>query len=234
MLSSHFPDIVDKLKWILIDDKAEASIFGDPEKYPLNGYALTPWKAIRILPRGMGEMPHRIATTSNFEGTLTHESTHLIQQLFQPDWDKQFKWDFCFNHEDEWELRRTPDGKSKKWFNKQTDEMSPQGQFALQPDQCINYYSKQNSGEDICDSVVAYIYDPDRLQDVSSEKYKIIQSHDAKQLLPNVTSKRIPKEEIRLPEIKAEVIYYYIEEPKSEASTKPSFVIKDRRLSQVD
>lgn len=213
-LASHFPRILDQIRWVLVDDKQEASAFGDPEKYPLNGYAMRGWNAFRLLPRGMELMPHRVAKASNFEGTFVHESTHLIQQQFEPEWSEQFKWDYCWDHEDEWELKPTPDGNSKRWFNRQTGEMSPQGQFPLQPDRCITDYAKQNMQEDICESMVAYIYDPKLLQDVSPDKFGIFQKHDAKKPLPQATSKRIVKEEIRLPEIKEETVYYFIQEPE--------------------
>lgn len=87
-LSSRFPQITDQIRWILIDDKEEASAFGDPEKYPLNGYALRSWRAFRLLPRGMELIPHRVEKASNFEGTFVHESTHLIQQQFKPEWSE--------------------------------------------------------------------------------------------------------------------------------------------------
>lgn len=213
-LASRFPQITDQIRWILIDDKQETSAFGDPEKYPYNGFAMREWGAFRLLPRGMKLTPHRVARASNFEGTLVHESTHLIQQQFEPEWGEKFKWDYCYDHQDEWEVRPTPDGTTKRWFSKQTGEMSPQGQFPLQPDQCVTYYAKQSMGEDICDSIVAYIYDPDLLQGVSPDKSDIFQKHDAKRTLLRTTSRRIAKEEIKLPEIKEETVYYYIQEPE--------------------
>lgn len=160
-------------------------------------------------------VPHRITKTSNLEGTFIHESTHLIQQQFKPEWSEKFKWEDCYDHKDEWEVRPTPDGTKTRYFNKQTNEMAPNGQFPLQPEQCITYYAKINLGEDICDSMVAYIYDPDQLQKVSPDKFDILKKHDAKLPLPKISSKRIAKEEIKLPEIKEETVYYYVEEPKT-------------------
>lgn len=213
-LSSRFPQITDQIRWMLIDDDQEASAFGDPKKYPINGHALQNWSAFHLLPRGMELMPHRVAKASNFEGTIVHESTHLIEQQFEPEWSKQFKWDFCQDNQDEWEIKPTPDGNQKKWFNKQTGEMSINGYFSLQPDQCVNYYAKQNMDEDICESMVSYVYDPKLLQGVSPDKFGIFQRHDAKQSLPQVASKRMRKEEIRLPEIKEETVHYFIQEPE--------------------
>lgn len=212
--AARFPQILDQIRWVLIDDKSQTSAFGDPDKYPLNGFAMRQWRAFRLLPRGMELIPHRIAKASNFEGTFAHESTHLIQSEFEAEWSERFKWGWCDDNPDEYEVRPTPDGTAKKFFNKTTGEMAPQGQFPLQPDQCITYYAKQNMGEDIADSMVGYIYDPDLLNAVSSEKYSILQGHDAKKPKPDAVAKRIPKDEIRLPEVKPETVYYYIDEPK--------------------
>jgi len=218
-LTSRFPQVIDKIRWILIDDMAHASGYGDPEKYPLNGNAMHQWQAFRFLPRGTELMPHRIHATSNFEGTFVHEMTHLIDKDFKQEWEEKFKWDWCSEYPDDWETRATPDGTEKKFFNKQTDEMSPQGQFSLQPDQCITYYARQSMIEDICDSMVAYVYDPDLLKTISEDKYEILSKHDARASAPEISAKRIAKQAIKLPEIKPEIVRYFIEEPKPQETT---------------
>ena len=70
-------------------------------------------------------------------------------------------------------------------------------------------------GEDIAESMVAYIYDPDLLRAVSEDKYNILSNHDAKGPKPEVGSHRVATEDIRLPEVKPEAVYYYIKEPVS-------------------
>lgn len=214
-LGSRFPQILDSIRWILIDDIPHPSAFGDPEKYPWNGSAKSDWLSFILLPRGLELTPHRIEKASNFEGTLIHETTHLIAATFEKEWREKFKWDHCGFHSNEWESRYAPDGKWLAFFNRKTGEMAPQWQFPLQPEQCINYYAKQNEAEDICESMVAYIYDPELLKRVSPEKFNILQRHDVQQSKPNVTARRIPKEQVRLPEIKPETVYYFIKEPQS-------------------
>ncbi len=91
--------------------------------------------------------------------------------------------------------------------------MSPQGQFPLQLDQCVTYYAKQNMNEDICDSMVAYIYDPNLLKTISPDKFAILEAHDAKQEKPAVTVNRVAKDQLALPEVKPETIKYHIKEP---------------------
>lgn len=92
--------------------------------------------------------------------------------------------------------------------------MSPQGLFPLQPDSCVNFYARQNMGEDIAESMVAYIYDPDFLKTISPEKFTILERHDANNPRQEVTAQRVPKDEIKLPEVKPELVYYYIKEPE--------------------
>lgn len=213
LLSSHFPQVLQKCRWILIDEEQTKSIFGDSIKYPLNGQGLKSWSGVRLYTRGTEFMPHRIAATSNFEGTLTHELGHLINEQFAEEWEDKFKWLYCYEFPDQWELRPVPEGEGKRFFNKQTDEMAPQGRFAVQPEQCVNYYAKQTPEEDIAESIVAYIYDPDLLRKVSPDKFNILKKHDANLSPSPSTVTRVPKKKIRLPEIKPEKILYYIEEP---------------------
>lgn len=134
--------------------------------------------------------------------------------------EKKFQWAYCFDNRKEWEIRKATNGENR-WFNKITGEMSPQGQYPLQPDQFITAYARQNMGEDICDSLVAYIHDPDKLSKVAPEKFAILESRDdmkrkAVPAVPQVSVQRVPKSEIRLPEIEPETInFFIIEEPKS-------------------
>ena len=212
-LGSRFPRMLENIRWILIEDIPHASAFGDPVKYPWNGSAKLEWSSFILMPRGMELMPHRIEKTSNFEGTLVHETTHLIAEDFEKEWRERFKWDYCIMHPEEWESKMAPDGKWLAFYNRRNGEMSPQHQFPLQPEQCVNYYAKQNDNEDICESMVAYIYDPELLKRVSSEKFNILQKHDARKSKPDVSAVRLPKDQIRLPEIKPETVYYFIKKP---------------------
>ena len=214
-LAASFPDVLDKIRWVLLDDVQPPSLLADDERYPTNGTAMREHRAFRFMPRGMETIPHRIQSASNFEGTFIHELGHLIQSQFEDEWREKFKWAYCSDNEEEWEIRKAPNGENR-WFHKKTGEMSPQGQYPLQPDQCITYCARQNMGEDICDSLVAYIYDPDKLKEVAPDKFAIFESHDAKQeTSPQISLQRVPKSDIRLPEIKAETVRFLIEEPEN-------------------
>lgn len=61
--------------------------------------------------------------------------------------------------------------------------------------------------------VWSLIYDPDFLKTISPEKLAILERHDANNPKQEVTAQRVPKDEIKLPEVKSEVVYYYIKEP---------------------
>lgn len=216
-LTIRFPDVLDKIRWVLVDDVRQPSLLADDELYPTNGTAMREYRAFRFMPRGMETIPHRIQTTSNFEGTFVHELGHLIQGKFEDEWREKFQWVYCWDNEEEWEVRKAPNGENR-WFNKKTGKMSPQGQYPLQPDQCITHYARQNIGEDICDSLVAYIYDPDKLKEITPEKYAILKSHDASlKDRPDVSTQRIPKTEIKLPEVKPETIRFYIQETEEKS-----------------
>jgi len=213
-LSKRFPQLLDKIRWVLIDNLQPPSLLGDDERYPTSGTAMKEHQAIRLTPYGMATSPHRIATASNFEGRLVHELGHLIQDEFEKDWRSKFQWAYCLDNKKEWEMRETPGG-GKYWFNKLTGETSPTGQYPLQPDQCVTTYAKQNMAEDICDSLVAYLYDPERLKKVSPEKFAILYSHEVKpEKTPFISCQRIPKSQITLPEIKPKIISFFIEEPQ--------------------
>ncbi len=89
---------------------------------------------------------------------------------------------------------------------------SVNGKFPLQPDQCITYYAKIDWNEDLCESMVAYLYDPDLLKETSVGKFNILSKHDIKGIPTDINVREVPKDEIKLPEIKPETVYYYIEE----------------------
>ncbi|HSV95153.1 MAG TPA: hypothetical protein VLH94_04265, partial [Spirochaetia bacterium] len=107
-MASRFPQAMNQIRWIMIDNEQLPSTFEDPEKYPTNGMAYKKWKAFQFYPRGTELFPYRIPTVSNFEGVFSHELTHLIQNEFENEWAEKFNWEYCSDHEDDWELRTSP------------------------------------------------------------------------------------------------------------------------------
>lgn len=94
--------------------------------------------------------------------------------------------------------------------------MSPMGLYPLQPEKCITRYGRIAPAEDIAESVVAYIFAPDILKELSAEKFAILQSQDISedplQRDPIISVERIPEEKIKLPEAKPPTITYYVKE----------------------
>lgn len=207
-----FPQILEKLKYVLIDDIQEESLFGNDD-YPLNGEAYAKWGAIKVTPRGMGLHPHRVTGANNYEGTLIHEWTHLIQDDFIPEWSAKYLYDFCADHEDDWEVKTTPNGKMNRFFNRHNGKMSLQGQFALQPDECVSDYSRYgNVKEDICDCMVAYQANPQLIYDTSESKFAMFNQRDQKDEIPTTSYVRKPPEGIALPAAPSRTVKYFIKE----------------------
>ncbi|MBU6389018.1 hypothetical protein KGQ71_00725 [Patescibacteria group bacterium] len=217
-LAQHFPEALRNIRYFLINNVQTPSLLGDPERYPTNGSAMARLQAFQLFPRGTGLMPHRIQAASNFEGTVAHETTHLIQEKFDKPWSERYRWEQCMNFPDEWEMRDSPDGTRKVFYNKSTGEMAPQFEFPLQPEECVTEYAKLNMHEDICESMVAYLCDPDRLRLVSPGKYEILERLDQKRESVTVASEVVPKEQVNIPRPEPTTIKYYIVEPEEEAA----------------
>jgi len=52
--ASKFPQVIDKIDWILIDQLQPPSYYGDSVNYPSNGQTLSDWKIFQLYPRGDG------------------------------------------------------------------------------------------------------------------------------------------------------------------------------------
>lgn len=211
---TKFPQAFGKIRWIIIDDKQSPSYFGDEEKYPYNGETEKSLKLLRLYPRALKSIQHRIPSVSNLKGTLTHELAHLVNDQIASEWNKHFLWKSCRDFPNDWQERPTSDWTGKKFFNRYTGEMSPWGEIPMQPEQCVTEYAKGNVREDIADSVVAFLHDPQLLKMTSPEKFNILEKKSSNKPKEEVSAQRISEEKISLPEIKPTTFYYFIEEPK--------------------
>lgn len=209
--ASYAPQILEKLKWVLIDDVQGESAWGNDQVYPLNGNPHSKWGAISISPRGMDiKTPHRIAAANNFEGTVAHELTHLIDEDFKAEWEQNHTWEWCSDNPEEWELRDF--GGVQRWVNRETGVVSYTGQYPVKPKECVTDYARFNWREDVCDSLVAYMYDEELLRTTSEQKHAILQGHSENATSLKVDAKRSEKSKIRLPKIEPTTVRYYIEE----------------------
>jgi len=187
-MTERFPGSLNNIDWVLIDDVQQPSLSGD-EKFPLNGLADKDRRCLKIMPRAMDiDKTHRVEGVLNFEGTLAHEIGHFIEDIFLEEWRKYYQW-----------------------REKREGEIAPGNKYPVQPDECIDDYAKKDMQEDICDSLVAYIYNPQRLKEISPTKFSIIESIENKEKERlEVSSRRLDKPEIKLPEIKAEIIKVFL------------------------
>jgi hypothetical protein len=207
----RFPKAINNIKWVLVENIQKPSLSGSEELYPTNGIAEKQWQAFVIMPKGMDiNKEHRVGGISNFGGTIAHELGHIIKDDFLKDWSKNFEWgDF---KKEEWESKVDSSGQIRN-FDKKTGKMAPGNQCPLQPEQCVSDYAKKGIEEDICDSLVAYIYNPEKLKKISPLKFSIIQSFGQKRKINfKISAQRFDKSAIQLPKVKPEIIKFFIQE----------------------
>lgn len=187
-MTERFPGSLNNIDWVLIEEIQQPSLSND-ERFPLNGLAEKDMRCLKIMPRALDiDKTHRVEGVLNFEGTLVHEVGHFIEDRFLEEWRKHYQW-----------------------REKREGEIAPGDKYPVQPNECIDDYAKKDEQEDICDSLVAYIYNPKRLKEISPKKFSIIESIENKEKKRSkVSSIRIDKSEIKLPEIKAEIIKVFL------------------------
>lgn len=208
-LYSKFPQLEGKLRWILIDNILDIkNASGETQ----NGNCMPKQRAFRLLPRGMELFPHRVAVATNLEGTLVHEIIHLLEPELLEEWNKEFGWVDCGDLPG-WEVKETTVG--NRFVNTNTGEISPTGYYAEDPEQCVTPYARQSVGEDIAESGVAYIFDPESLTRISPKKLSILERHTQHNPFPQTSYQKVGSDQIKLPEVKPEVVTYFIKEQQA-------------------
>lgn len=135
-----------EIKYILLDDLQHPNPNTGED---MNGYGPVKEKAIKLYPRGQQFIPHRVPEASNFEGTTIHELSHGFSVSLINEWANAFGW----------KMLDTPiqlPGGAYQYYG------------CTNPEKCISDYAKISPSEDICESMVAAIkvpekLDPDRL-----------------------------------------------------------------------
>lgn len=128
--------VFDKIKYIVLDDKQFIEQTGENR----NGQGVMDNNGtIKLYPSAL-QGKHRVEPASNFEGTLIHEITHSLQNAdVRNEWSEKFGWE-SFESE----------GKSLLKVKN--------------PERCITDYARNiNPSEDICESMVATVVSPQRL-----------------------------------------------------------------------
>ena len=144
-----------------------------------------------IYNRGMDTtIPHRVSTpdrfVDNFSGTVVHEITHggsfvrifadlARNRQFILEWKKEFGWKSVFanvkNHTTgEWEKSKIPAEGWKKndgGYWQKGEYVVTEEEYTDLPERCIGgskgYAASVGPQEDICDSITAYLLNPDAL-----------------------------------------------------------------------
>lgn len=211
--AKHFPQVIDKLNYILIDNKQAPSHYGDDEKFPLNGSTGRTTGVITLYPKGLDRRLHRVPGVDNFKGTLTHELTHLIWTEWEKEWKDHFPKYLIDPKGDQFreEVIKYQGRTFGVIYDKQTGYRIFSGQVPKYSEQYLNNYTWIQDVEDICDSMVAYIHNPKLLEDVSKTKFDLLKSKDANLATPpSATTHVVPPNEIKLPETPSRTFTYYV------------------------
>jgi hypothetical protein len=182
------------LRYLVIDDDQPIN----PKNGELqNGSGPVHTDRIALYPAAFRDMPSKVTPkTSHLKGTLTHEITHGLtdefvlesndtkDKYFINQWIKIGKWKIG-------ELRTLPGG-------------SVSARYTEEPERCVSEYAKFDQDEDMCESMVANVFDPEILDE---EKRAALQQNFPlnQEQVSKWQSRRVPKSEIRLPKTPDEI-----------------------------
>lgn len=145
-----------KIEHILIDDEQPKNTRTGED---MNGYSSREERAVKLYPRALEPVEHRVKGVSNLEGTVIHELAHRVSVDFRNRWSERFGWRMLDTPEE------LPGGDMRYYKNDN-------------PERCITEYAAIDPGEDICESVVGALRAHGQLD---SERRDVIE----KELLPD-------------------------------------------------
>lgn len=183
--------LLKRVKYILINN---VSKFNPQSEENFRGQGAGEMQAIEIFPEGRELMPYgRIEGVSNFEGILIHEFSHSIRKMdmdFINAWQKKF-----------WKYVEDIDKRRKMKDVKYAFQYDP-----IDPKKCVSKYAETTPDEDICESIVAAILNPDALD---PEKLEIIRKKllGVEKDIPQVQLARKFEQDIGLPKLQNEIKY---------------------------
>ncbi|TRZ77274.1 hypothetical protein D4R87_03090 [bacterium] len=178
-------ELLKAIKYLLIDN---VQLLNPNSGEETNGKSTGSYntRTLKLYPRGIKFMQHRIPTASNFSGTLIHEFTHTITDNFKNEWIKEFGW-----HE----------LKEPKLLHDNRQYYETEN-----PQNCVSDYALYSPDEDICESMVAYITHFEKLD---PHKKEFLESRlpmsDANE--DKIKISRRLNEEIELPKVPEPVKY---------------------------
>jgi len=209
------PIALDKLSYILIKSGVRNSAWGDDSRFPNNGTAFDLEKMLNLSERALELSPHRVQAATNWEGTIVHETGHLIEKFFKKD-SNEYKWPIwdvnCENNPERFVKRKSPDGTKDQYYDLINGLYVPSGRLPSDPNQFVTDYARLNESEDFCDSLVAYLFDPDQLKKVAVGKFKRFEAQDSGNTKkPLIETNRVPSNLICLPTQPAPLKYFIVE-----------------------
>ena len=183
-------NVFGKVHYILVDNEQPIN---PRTNQPMNGYGeLGIGEAIILYPSALEQKDHRVPKVSNLEGTVIHELSHTIAvDTLIDDWRKIFGWT---------KLEK-PEKLAGGFY--QTEKSS-------NLERCITDYAQTAADEDICESMVGALKNPDAL-----DKEKIEYIRTKLLLSPNknesdetdISIVKKKGEETKFPEIEQPIRY---------------------------
>ena len=159
---------------------------------PMNGWGGKDG-AIKLFPVAFAGVPHRVADVSNLEGAVIHELSHSLGTDFENAWRKEFEWKSL-----------------------DTPKALPGGSFqyeeVLEPNRCVTEYARVSAAEDVCDSMVAALRNPEALDAERLKKIKTeLLPSTPREVTTTITKKNV--HDYALPKIVEPILYKRV--PKS-------------------
>ena len=191
--SRYVPESVADLEDIVIDGKqAVNSNNGEPKNGDwLSGRASAHYKTLRLFPNAFKDRVHRVTDkVNNLEGTIIHELGHSINKKVDVDWSREFGWRMV----DSKDIRELPGGEKSSYI-------------CDMPERCVTEYARANESEDVAESFVAYICDPEKLDD---EKLEFLHARYPRKETTIVAAeaKKLEGEAVEVPKVPSFIKYF--------------------------
>ncbi len=192
---SAFPEAADGTDFILLDNIQQPSPYNDDKHLPRRGEYSKKHRVSTITPLGASEGVYRVPPVQNLEAVVTHEMAHGMPELLLWKWAGQIDRKLC--NSTDWGVVETSTGR-RIWRKIDTNIISLDGRCPANPEECVSEYAQTSLEEDICESIVAYLYNPELLQEVSPRKFNMLNGLD-EQLPVDVKVSITTGNNIRLP-----------------------------------
>ncbi|MES2970961.1 MAG: hypothetical protein V4702_01405 [Patescibacteria group bacterium] len=188
----HFPFATDQLETVLVDDTLPPSFYGDPRNFPTHGYAVSSQRLMQLTPLGLGFHPYRRSQMDipTFQATFCHELAHIagLDSKLSGEW-------FSAGY---------------RWYSSPTKGIEIVADIPNKPEECVSDYAQLKGQEDICESVVAYLLQPELLRAKSPRKYNILGSIDQYDKTEPVSVVGQEQPSVKMPTLEA--VRFFIDE----------------------